>query len=288
MAALVLLLVLLLAGVLWFTFRHRPGRRGAADSARSSWRGATDLAALLASEDEPEARRRLERALLDASLVVPARPRPAVAPGPPSPDDASAGEDARGGASVPGSEGALELGHVRLGERLYVPVFTREEHLDEAMEPGAGSMVLDGRTLFSLVPRDTPVVVDPGFPTERRLPLQTVARLSRAAGGASGSPELEPLTEDDAVFAGALEACLERHGRVHRAHLARIGGDDGSRLVVGLEVDGDLQALVRELVEEVRETLPAHGAVDFRSLEPGPLTDLLLSTEPLVGRRISP
>lgn len=220
--------------------------------------------ALVKAATDPASRSQFYRELLEADLLV-------------------IGESASNeplGSRVAAEGERLHVRHMEFEGQVHLPVFSSLARLQANLSEPVGYLALNGRTLMEMT-QGTPLVLNPGSDYGKVLTSGEVASL--LDGSLWSSTSSYTAERDTQVFLGqpavypqelvdVLTRVFKRLKPVRRAYLAHFHNPETGEephTLIGLEVNGDWDAVMAEVGVATREVEVPDPPVDFVRVEGG-------------------
>jgi hypothetical protein len=223
--------------------------------------------ALMRAPQEPDARPLFYRLLLDSKLFI---------IGQIGPSQADAAND------------QLMIATLSHDGREHHPVFSALSRLKSFAQEDVGHLTFDGRALFEAT-RGASFILNPGSECGKLLvPDEIASILSDPANQPMRARIGQPKVYPQALVNGLSELFAKRP-EVIGAHLVEIaveGSEEPPHPMIGVETEGDWQAL-SQAMGEVMKTTPLETIVDMLPIdraEPTGIMQALLQTRPFYSR----
>lgn len=209
---------------------------------------------------EPAHRPEFFTLLMDASVIVPgvsARPEQAI--------DASTPVDLQHWEKEDGAS--------------IIPFFTTVSALEQAVTDEQAYLVMPLRTLFEMTLGET-LFLNPKLPSGKEFSPREIAHLLEDGASALSQQTvleggtsllLSEIAEPPAQVVDSLTQLFAKHKSVRRAYLAHIreSADQPANLLIGIEADGDIEAIIQAAGSVATDTLLEDEPIDICQVTEG-------------------
>lgn len=154
-----------------------------------------------------------------------------------------------------------------------IPFFSSEEALAEAISGEQSWVRMPVRTLFEITLGET-LFLNPKLPTGKEFTAAEIAHLLDETGSALSEQKvlegghqllLSEVTDPPAQMIDSLTHLFSKYKQVRRAFVASIreSSDEQPNLLIGIEADSDIEAIIQAAGSVATDTLPDDAPVDI-------------------------
>nr|WP_318384718.1 enhanced serine sensitivity protein SseB [uncultured Enterobacter sp.] len=184
------------------------------------------------------------------------------------------GTSAEGEAEAIVADSALELQHWEKDDGTSViPFFTSLEALQQAVADEQAFVVMPVRTLFEMTLGET-LFLNAKLPTGKEFTPREISHLVGAEESPLSQQEvleggtallLSEVSEPPAQMVDSLTTLFKTQKLVKRAFLCSIKekADEQANLLIGIEADGDIEAIIQAAGSVATDTLPGDEPIDI-------------------------
>ncbi|WP_130831033.1 enhanced serine sensitivity protein SseB [[Erwinia] mediterraneensis] len=154
-----------------------------------------------------------------------------------------------------------------------IPFFSSEEAMAEATSDEQSYVRMPVRTLFEMTLGET-LFLNPKLPTGKEFTAAEIAHLLDETGNALSEQKvlegghqllLSEVAEPPAQMIDSLTQLFSKYKQVRRAFVASIreSADEQPNLLIGIEADSDIEAIIQAAGSVATDTLPDDAPVDI-------------------------
>ncbi len=180
----------------------------------------------------------------------------------------------------PGDSSAVDLQHWEKEDGVNViPFFTSIEALQQAVSEEQAYLIMPVRTLFEMTLGET-LFLNPKLPAGKEFSPREIAHLLGEEGNALSQQSvleggsallLSEIAEPPAQMIDSLTQLFAKYKQVRRAYVAHIreSAQEAPNLLIGIEADSDIDAIIRAAGSVATDTLPGDEPVDVCQIVEG-------------------